>query len=234
MTIKQQYQKAYRNYLRRVNRQVRQGYVVDPIPRVKKPTRASISRLEKQTAQIIKSNSPIQDFLTGEILDTPAVRRRIKTKEFSDTTTETVRRRIERENRAFTQLTPQQQEIAYELQTVDVSQIQEQLTPVLSPVNPVDVIISNWYSRIDSLQNPDLREYMREKTDAILEGADTETRAEFAWAYDQNPNIIGDYMYLNKNAIDSDFNNLRALMKWAPDSEDFQEFFEIYQSYDEE
>ena len=68
MTVKEQYKREYRNYLRRVNRAVKQGYVVDVVGRVKKPTRASINRLKQQTGEKIRTKSEIVDIETGEIL----------------------------------------------------------------------------------------------------------------------------------------------------------------------
>ena len=68
MTVKEQYKREYRNYLRRVNRAVKQGYIVDVIARVKKPTKAAINRLKQQTGEKIRSKSRIVDVETGEIL----------------------------------------------------------------------------------------------------------------------------------------------------------------------
>ena len=68
MTVKEQYNREHRNYLRRVNRAVKQGYIVDVIGRVKRPTRASINRLKHQTGEKIRAKSEIVDIETGEIL----------------------------------------------------------------------------------------------------------------------------------------------------------------------
>lgn len=66
MTIKQQYKKARANYLARVNRLKKQGWKITVIPVVKKPTKKSIERLNKQTAKEIRSKSKLYDIYTGK------------------------------------------------------------------------------------------------------------------------------------------------------------------------
>lgn len=53
MSVKKDYAKAYANYLRRVARQVAKGYQVTPIERTKKPTAASVKRIQSQKAKQI-------------------------------------------------------------------------------------------------------------------------------------------------------------------------------------
>lgn len=219
MTIKQQYQKAYRNYLRRLNRQIRQGYIVETIPKVKKPTRASISRLEKQTAKEIKRKASIVDFLTGEVVDKKAKVRKEKTSKL---------------NREFSKLTPEYQEAAINLQTVDLQSIKSYVEPTDTPLNTVEHIIDNWYSQLERIHPPEVGQYITNKTNELLFDATKEQRARFAWTIDNNPNIIGDYKYLNKQSIDIDFNNLRQAMDWAIDSEDYQEFKSLIEYYEED
>lgn len=215
MTIKEQYQRARRNYLRRVRNQEKLGYIVDIIPIPKKPTRASINRLNKQTAQAIKRSSDIQSFINvGEIIDV---------------TTASQRRQLERENRAFLQLTPQEQEIAQEIGSVDKQEILIRLAPPQEDIpNQIDIIISNWYSTLETIRPPEVSYYMTNKTNELLYNATAETRRTFAWAINNNPNVIGEYQYLNKKAIDADFARLRQIMEWAPDSEDYQDFTRMF------
>lgn len=66
MTIKQQYKKARANYLARVNRLKKQGWDIQVIDLVKKPTKSSIERLNKQTAKQIRSRSKLYDINTGQ------------------------------------------------------------------------------------------------------------------------------------------------------------------------
>lgn len=66
MTIKQQYRKARANYLARVNRLKKQGWDFKVIDIVKKPTKKSIERLNKQTAKEIRSKAKLYDINTGK------------------------------------------------------------------------------------------------------------------------------------------------------------------------
>lgn len=214
MTIKQQYQRARRNYLRRVRNQEKRGYIVDIIPIPKKPTKASIRRLEKQTASEIKKRSDFQQFMTGEIVDKPT-------------------KRLIAENQAFMRLTPQQQQASRELQTIDIGTITDYLTPYSVPIDKVEIIIQNWYDTLesgswtgDATQDGYILHALMSRTNQILEGASREDRAKFAWVVDNNPNMLGDYKYYNVRAFNSDFNLIRQAMEWAEDSEDYRDFIE--------
>lgn len=214
MTIKQQYQRARRNYLRRVRNQEKRGYIVDIIPIPKKPTKASIRRLEKQTASEIKKRSDFQQFMTGEIVDKST-------------------KRLIAENQAFMRLTPQQQQASRELQTIDIGTITDYLTPSIAPIDKVEIIIQNWYDTLesgswtgDATQDGYILHALMSRTNQILEGASREDRAKFAWVVDNNPNMLGDYKYYNVRAFNSDFNRIRQAMGWAEDSEDYRDFIE--------
>ena len=66
--LQQQYTKEYNKYLARVRNQQKQGVQVERIKRVKKPTQASIERLQKQTAKEIRERASVVNMLTGEII----------------------------------------------------------------------------------------------------------------------------------------------------------------------
>lgn len=214
MTIKQAYQRARRNYLRRVRNQERQGYIVDIIPAPKKPTRASIRRLEKQRAKVIQSKSSFQSFLTGEQVDKPT-------------------RYMKAENKAFTQLSAEFQAEARRLGTTSVRLIESALSVQMFPVSAIDVIIDNFLDRIkDFAVSDDLKTngyIMQELTTRILrivyDGTEEDKR-RLAYVLDKNPNILGDYKYFNVTQMDIDFNGLREAMNMAEDSEDYRQFIE--------
>lgn len=67
--IKQEYRRVRRNLLRKINRATKRGYIIDNIvPAIpKKPTEASIRRLEKISANLYEKVKAI-DFETGEII----------------------------------------------------------------------------------------------------------------------------------------------------------------------
>lgn len=214
MTIKQAYQRARRNYLRRVRNQEKQGYIVDIIPMVKKPTKASIRRLEKQTAKEIQRKANFQSLLTGEILDKPT-------------------RQLIAENKSFMQLSAELQEVARTIGTTDIVTIEQAIEPEVAPVDSVDVIIQNWYDRLEHMTFTGDRKTdayifgeLSSRTNELLYNASREERAMFAYVIDKNPNILGDYKYFNENQFNADFNAIREAMNWAENSEDYRNFIE--------
>lgn len=214
MAIKQAYQRARRNYLRRVRNQEKQGYIVDIIPMVKKPTKASIRRLEKQTAKEIQRKANFQSLLTGEILDKPT-------------------RQLIAENKSFMQLSAELQEVARTIGTTDIVTIEQAIEPEVAPVDSVDVIIQNWYDRLEHMTFTGDRKTdayifgeLSSRTNELLYNASREERAMFAYVIDKNPNILGDYKYFNENQFNADFNAIREAMNWAENSEDYRNFIE--------
>ena len=214
MTIKQAYQRARRNYLRRVRNQEKQGYIVDIIPIVKKPTKASIRRLEKQTAKEIQRKADFQSLLTGEIVDKPT-------------------RQLKSENKAFMQLSAEFQEVARTIGTTDITAIEQTLQPEIVPVDSVDVIIQNWYDNLERMTFTGDRKTdayifgeLTSRTNELLFNASREDRARFAYVIDKNQNILGDYKYFNENQFNADFNAIREAMNWAENSEDYRNFIE--------
>lgn len=219
MTIKQQYQRARRNYLRRVRNQEKRGYIVDIISIPKKPTKASIRRLEKQTAREIQRHSDFQEFITGEIVDKPT-------------------KRLIAENQAFMRLTPEQQQASREIGTTDIDEIEHYLLPVSVgevAIDIVEVIIQNWFDTIesgkfsatgDAKQDAYIVGELVSRTLELLDGASREERARFAWTIDNNPDMLGEYKYFNVRQFNADFNKIREAMQWAEDSEDYRDFIE--------
>lgn len=138
-TIRAQYNKAYRNYLARVNRQVRVGYNVDVIQRVKNPTRASIRRLEQQTAKTIKEHSTLYNMITGEEVTSH-------------------RKSAERINREFSSLSPVEQSLSQEkgilVKGIQVSE---------EAVNGADMLIAQWYEFIEKSFKPQTAQYIKER-----------------------------------------------------------------------
>lgn len=214
MTIKQAYQRARRNYLRRVRNQEMQGYIVDIIPIPKRPTRASIRRLEKQTAKVIQSKSKFQSFLTGEQVDKPT-------------------RYMKAENKAFTQLSAEFQAEARRLGTTNIRLIESALSVSMTPVNAIDVIIDNFIQSIkrfavsdDHRTNAYIVQELTTRILRIVYDGTEEDKRRLAYVLDKNPNILGDYKYFNVTQMDIDFNGLREAMNMAEDSEDYRKFIE--------
>lgn len=195
-TIREQYNKAYRNYLARVNRQVRVGYNVDVIQRVKKPTRASIRRLQKQTAKTIKEHSTLYNMITGE-----EVKHR--------------RKSAERINREFSSLSPVEQELSREQGKITKYQ------PSEHAISAVDITIENWYDYVEKSFTPQIAQYIKERSDAMI----NIDRDAFAYAIAQNPDALPSPGYHNsERMVDASFSNIARIMKVDKNSEGFQSF----------
>lgn len=195
-TIREQYNKAYRNYLARVNRQVRVGYNVDVIKRVKKPTKASIRRLAKQTAKTIKEHSTLYNMITGE-----EVTRQ--------------RKSVERINREFSSLLPIEQELSREQGKIT------KYEPSEGAISAVDITIENWYDYVEKSFTPQIAQYIKERSDAMI----NIDRDAFAYAIAENPDALPSPGYHNsERMVDASFSNIARIMKVNKNSEGFQKF----------
>ena len=195
-TIREQYNRAYKNYLARVNRQVRVGYYVDVIKRVKKPTQASIRRLQGQTARVIKEHSTLYSMITGEEV--------------------TERRKsVERLNREFSKLTPVEQEL-----TREAGQITRYTSSDIG-VSVVDITIENWYDYVEKAFTPKIAQYIKERSDAMINF----DREAFAYAIAENPDALPSPGYHNsEKMVDASFSNIARIMNIDKNSESFQSF----------
>lgn len=197
-TIREQYNRAYKNYLARVNRQVRVGYNVDVIQRVKKPTTASIRRLQRQTASVIKEHSTLYSMVTGE-----EVTQR--------------RKSAERINREFSKLTPIEQELTREAGEIT------RYTSSDVGVSIVDITIENWYDYVEKSFTPQIAQYIKERSDAMI----NTNRDAFAYAIAENPDALPSPGYHNsERMVDASFSNIARIMKVDKNSEGFQSFID--------
>lgn len=195
-TIRAQYNKAYRNYLARVNRQVRVGYNVDVIQRVKNPTRASIRRLEQQTAKTIKEHSTLYSMVTGEEVTSQ-------------------RKSAERINREFSSLSPVEQELSREQGKITKYQ------PWEDAISAVDITIENWYDYVEKSFTPKIAQYIKERSDAMI----NTDRDAFAYAIAENPDALPSPGYHNsERMVDASFSNIARIMNVDKNSEGFQTF----------
>lgn len=219
MTIKEQYKHEYRNYLRRLNRAVRQGYIVDVIGRVKKPTRASINRLKSITGEKIRSKSRIVDVETGEIL------RPIKNKKI----------RLQQQRKNVTILKA-------DLQTVDNvlenNALPKQTTTmsdnILSTTDSYEQIIDNWYQQVRESFYWYIAQFIEWQTNRLIYGKSAETRKRFAYVLSQHPDIVPEPPYETREAILNSFNEVSRMMELAPDSEAYKDFLSMYDGVENE
>nr|DAQ82571.1 MAG TPA: hypothetical protein [Caudoviricetes sp.] len=209
------YNKEYKNYLRRVQRQVEQGVLVKVIQKVKVPKKTSIEKLKKQKAKVIKENAPVVNLLTGELI--------IKS--------EKERKNVLALNRVFASLVPFEQDYARQNNITTLKGLKElKSTGVLirdfAPVPDYDLYIDMWYDSLDSFV-PFTAHYLRMKTDALLATATDTERALFGYTYKNAPEVFPAEPYMDKATIDAVFSNILKKMKFFENSEDFQQFINM-------
>lgn len=213
MTIKEEYNRAYRNYLRRVNRAVKQGYVVEVANRVKRPTRASIRRLKKLTGEYIRQHSELVDMSTGEILS--PIKNRKK------------RRAIQKKNVELLSMPLRVISDMVEMGAVE-SRESSMSDDTLSLEHSYEQIIANWYEQIRTNFYWYIAQFVEWRTNELIEGKPTETRRRFAYVLTQNPDVFPEAPYQSRDAINDSFNEIARLMDLAPDSEAYQDFASMY------
>lgn len=190
------YNKEYKNYLRRVQRQVEQGVQVKVIQKVKAPKKISIEKLKKQTAKVIKENTPVVNLLTGELISK----------------SEKERKNVLALNRVFASLVPFEQDYARQNNITTLKGLKElKSTGVLirdfAPVPDYDLYIEMWYDSLDSFV-PFTAHYLRMKTDALLATANDTERALFGYTYKNAPEVFPTEPYMDKATIDAVFSNI--------------------------
>lgn len=220
--LQQQYAKEYNKYLARVRNQQKQGVQVQRIKRVKKPTQASIERLQKQTAKEIREKASVVNMLTGEII-TP--------KEYG-------RKHALEINRVFTKLTPQEQEYARfheyttrkELKALQKTGIK---VNIATPVLDYEAIIDSWYESLESFV-PKTAHFLRMKTDALLLNSTEKEKALFAYTYTKSSESFPTEPYMDKATVDAVFSNILQKMRLFKNSIEFQDFIQTQDIYIED
>ena len=213
MTILQEYRRERRNYMRRVNRQVKQGFMVNPIPIPKKPTRASINRLKAQTAKVIQESSVLVDLITGESYDKTRSKKSKKK-----------RSEILKQNKLFLKLNKFDQHLSRQAGKIFRAS-EKELT--LTPTQSYETIIDNWYSAIESFR-PDIYMYLSSKTNELIEGKSAEIRRQFAYVYNQNPDVFPEAGDSDRAIINAKFEQIRNLMRWSEESEAYKDFISMF------
>ena len=219
MTVKEQYKREYRNYLRRVNRAVKQGYIVDVIGRVKKPTRASINRLKHQIGEKIRAKSAIVDIETGEIL------KPIKNK----------KKRLQQQRKNVKILKA-------DLPTIDIvingdSPIPQDLgmnDGILPPTESYEQLIDNWYQQVRESFYWYIAQFIEWQTNKLIYGKSEETRKRFAYVFSQHPDLFPEPPYETRDIILKRFDEIARMLDLAPDSEAYYDFLSMYDCVESE
>lgn len=219
MTVKEQYKREYRNYLRRVNRAVKQGYVVDVVGRVKKATRASINRLKKQTGEKIRAKSEIVDIETGEIL------KPIKNK----------KKRLQQQRKNINILKADLQTVANTVENNALfTPIQGMSKELLSPTDSYEQLIDNWYQQVRESFYWYIAQFIEWQTNKLIYGKSEETRKRFAYVFTQHPDLFPEPPYETRDVILKRFDEIARMMDLAPDSEAYYDFLSMYDGVESE
>lgn len=219
MTVKEQYKREYRNYLRRVNRAVKQGYVMDVIGRVKKPTRASINRLKQQTGEKIRAKSEIVDIETGEIL------KPIKNK----------KKRLQQQRKNVNILKADLQTVANTVENnIRFSPIQGMSNKLMSQSDSYEQLIDNWYQQVRESFYWYIAQFIEWQTNKLIYGKSEETRKRFAYVFSQHPDLFPEPPYETRDVILKRFDEIARMMDLAPDSEAYYDFLSMYDGVESE
>lgn len=167
MTIRQQYQKARRNYMQRVRYYQSRGYQIAPIEIPKNPTRASIRRLEKQTGKKLQTSTLI-DLSSGEVLENASV---------------STKKAVAKQNVNLLQF---KKEIDRAMRRDNIGEIVNISGSIPLPSQD-DIILERFIETID-LFIPPVREFLREKVAELTRTP--ESRRALIKTMSENPDYI--------------------------------------------
>lgn len=217
MTLKERYNRARKNYLRRINRAVTAGYRPGVIPIPQNIGEGSIRRLEKWRGDYIRAHSPMVDVETGD--------------ELKPTKNKKVRKQREQAYKTYMNMPLQQVE---EVNAGQPTQPIEMSTDILDYRDSYEQIIHNWYDNVRRNFYWYIAQFIEAKTDELLLGNDAETRRRFAYVLTQNPDIFPEPPYATRQEVNDCFMQVANLMELAPDSEAYQDFMSMYDYVEEE
>lgn len=206
--LRQEYNKAYRNYMRRVSTQTKKGYIVPIIQKVKNPTEASIRRIKSMTAKEIISRSEIYDILNDRYLS-PG---------------KSGRGKALKDNKAFFKLSPFEQEIALSIKSLDRDVIANITVETPDePADEIDALIEKWYETIEDF-NPKVQADLRERTDELIR----RDRIAFANVIENHGGLLPATTEYKGQIISAAFNAISNVMDWSRSSGELERFMNSY------
>lgn len=216
MTIKEQYRRARRNYLRRVNRAVNRGYRPDTLPIPKYITRRSINALERRTGEYIRSHSVMVNPYTGD--------------EIRPTRNKKKRRENEK---AYVEFMSQPlQNVADTVYNGGVFEYEPDA--IMSEQESYEQLIDNWYENIRENFYWYIAQFIESQTNGLIYGQPAETRKRFAYVYAQNPDIFPEPPYDSRENVIKSFNEIARMMELASGSEAYYDFLSMYDGVESE
>lgn len=206
--LRQEYNKAYRNYMRRVSTQTKKGYIVPTIQKVKNPTEASIRRIKSMTAKEIISRSEIYDILNDRYL-APG---------------ESGRGKALKDNKAFFKLSPFEQETSLSIKSLDRDVIANITVETPDePADEIDALIEKWYETIEDF-NPKVQADLRERTDELIR----RDRIAFANVIENHGGLLPATTEYKGQIISAAFNAISDVMEWSRSSGELERFMDSY------
>lgn len=206
--LRQEYNKAYRNYMRRVSTQTKKGYIVPTIQKVKNPTEASIRRIKSMTGKEIISRSEIYDILNDRYLS-PG---------------ESGRGKALKDNKAFFRLSPFEQEIALSIKSLDRDVIANITVETPDePADEIDALIEKWYETIEDF-TPKVQADLRERTDELIR----RDRIAFANVIENHGGLLPAITEYKGQIISASFNAISNVMDWSRSSGELESFMNSY------
>lgn len=197
MTIKQQYKKARANYLARVNRLKKQGWDIEVISIVKKPTKASIERLNKQTAKQIRLRSKLYDINTGqEITKHRLAKAKEQGKQHKNIVSKQIAKKTQRNS--INQVTSPKV-----ISKINIEELKKQ--------TPTDIKVSEWYDDINYIYAPSIRRVLFELTNELTK-TDALEQA-FSKVLQYNPDLFPQGAYEPEHILKQRFYAITSKMR---------------------
>lgn len=197
MTIKHQYKKARANYLARVNRLKKQGWDIQVIAPVKKPTKASIERLNKQTAKQIRSRAKLYDINTGqEITKHRLAKAKEQGKQHKNIVSKQIAKKTQRNS--INQVTSPKV-----ISKINIEELKKQ--------TPTDIKVSEWYEDINYIYAPSIRRVLFELTNELTK-TDALEQA-FSKVLQYNPNLFPQGAYEPEHILKQRFYAITSKMR---------------------
>lgn len=197
MTIKQQYKKARVNYLARVNRLKKQGWDIEVIPLVKKPTKASIERLNKQTAKQMRSKAKLYDINTGqEITKHRLVKAKEQGKRQKNIVSKQIAKKTQRSN--VNQVTSHKV-----ISKINIEELKKQ--------TPTGIKVSEWYEDINAIFAQSIRRVLFELTNELTKTDELEQA--FSKVLQNYPDLFPQNAYEPENVLKQRFYAISEKMR---------------------
>lgn len=219
MTVKEQYKRARKNYLARVRNLRDQGFMINPIKIVKKPTKASIERLNKQTSKYIREHNKLVNLSTGEVV----TKNRFKIAKQQGKVTREMRKFKNQVNKAI-------QNNSQRIKTSGSKGYKTAVEYWGNMPKETDIIVSNWYKSINEDFVPAIRETLAEFTSVLY----NENPDAFAKLLKEQPDLFPQPTYEEVASIKQKFSIIGEKINLSAKARDaYNKLLEEVSTYNE-